>query len=237
MNIDVASRGKPEDIEQLNEHAPEKINANFDAVTQDMAAVIVALEDYEVDLETDVTGELPLANLTGGIDGYVLVGQGTSTAPAYESINNQFVPAIGGSAALGKRVAWFQKANGTNDSTLASVGHAALTATGGSGTFDNDGHWGTPTSAIGGTARYTGDLFTRTELLPTFAVRLRTASSAANIRLRVGLTEGSAVDADDPNSTTQEGLYFRYSTADSDAGWIAQAVGGGAITESSSIVA
>lgn len=236
MDINLTARGKVRDIEAINDHSPEDINVNLDVLFQDVAETITQLKAYEIDLANadDITGNLPLANITGGTSGQVLTGNGTTSAPSYQVVTAG-IPVPVGSATAGRRVCWFQKANGTNDSTLTSVGHAALTATGGSGIFDDDGHWGRPTSAVGATARYTGDLFTRTELLPTLAVRLRTSSSAANIRIRVGLTESSSVDADSPTTGTQEGLYFRYSTAVPDAGWVAQSVAG-AVTTSASIV-
>ena len=148
------------------------------------------------------------------------------------------LPAPVGSASLGQRIMWWQKGNNTNSSSMDAVGQAAATITGGSGVFDSAGYWARPTGAAGGSARWDSLAFADSALLPILKVRVRTPSALANIRLVVSLNEYLAgVNTDTPSTTTQRGVYVRYSTAIPDGGWVCQTVDGSGRSTSGTILA
>jgi hypothetical protein len=135
------------------------------------------------------------------------------------------MPVIGGTAAAGKRVCWAQYA-GAAGATMASVGMAALTVTGGTNAKDTAGYWSTPQSAVGGSCRLSWpNAFTSVDLLPKLVVRLRTPATITNWRFLVSLNESFAgVNTDTPSTTVQRGIYVRYSTSVPDGGWVVQTV-------------
>lgn len=154
------------------------------------------------------------------------------------------IPIPGGTAALGKRVTWAQKANGDNVSDILVVGQPATSITGGTGILDSSGFWSRTTSSSGGQASSSSNkYFTRVDLLPKLVVRLRTQSVLTTVRILVGLNNtadvgvGSAVNTDTPSTTTERGLYFRYSTVAGDGGWVAQTVDSVGRTLSGTILA
>jgi hypothetical protein len=148
------------------------------------------------------------------------------------------IPVVGGSSASsGKRACWVQYAGGSNGS-MESVGTPAPTLTGGSGVTDNTGFWSRPTAVVNGSlVRLSfSQKFTRSNLLPRMIVRLRTPSVITNFRFLISLNESlQGVNTDTPSTTTERGIYVRYSTSASDGGWVCQTVDGSGRSTSGTI--
>lgn len=242
MNIEAlaALKRKRDDILQLGEGDAEKVNTNLDALFISLKKLGVLLDAYEVDLTADVTGNLPLANLTGGTTGLVLMGNGTNAAPSYQA-NVPGIPVVGGETyTAGRRIYWWQHSTAAvGDSTLAGVG-PAMTVTGGGVAPDTDGYWARPLSAAGGSCGgYLAVNVSMIDQLPKFIIRLRTPATITNRRIIIGLTEtaGAIVNTDTPATATQKGIYLRYSTSVPDGGWVCQTVDSAGRTVSSTILA
>lgn len=148
------------------------------------------------------------------------------------------MPVVGSVQATGKRICWFQKPDAANSSNMTGVGVPNPTLTGGSGLMDNVGAWAKPTSTAGNACRCSAAaVFCRIDQLPKFVARIRTNSVITNARYLIGLNESIVgVDTDTPSTTTQRGIYVRYSTAVPDGGWVVQTVNGAGRTVSTTIL-
>jgi len=239
VNIALLWRNKKADIVQIDEGSPENLDQNLDSLFQDIARMAQRINAYSVNLATDVTGVLPLANVVGGPAGQLLTGNGSGVPASYQATAASGMPVVGGTAAAGMRVMWAQYA-GAGSATMGVAGCSVPTMTGGSGVLDNDGNWNRPLSAVGSTCRLSWFGFvTRMNQLPKMIARIRTPAdivSNAGFRLSIGMNEAvTGVDADLPSLTTQRGIYVRYSVPAADTQWCVQTVDSAGRTLSANI--
>lgn len=210
MNFEFVPQAKLHDVEK-----DETVNQNFDKIFAELRRLTAVLQEYEIDLASDITGVLPAENFS-----MVTTLGATDPGSASKFLNEQgdflTVSSNGGDASgirtfFSTHVSHVWSDMGCLTSTLA--GSSALQV-------DAGGSFQRFTTAASANA-LSGWRMTGAQAWPDhdpdYVYRIRTGSSVANIRMWVGAF--ASLPAGTVDAPTGRAVGFRFSTVAGDAGW------------------
>lgn len=201
MNITLSTRKKMNDI--LNAD-PVRVNENFDRMSKDLLDMADALGEYQIDLTTDVTGELPVANIDTdalstalGVDDDLVV-RPLSTRRFYaRQANTSGSP----TASFGMTEAQYTDSNSGGASPDATTAYNLFSVPG----------------VTGSKAGFDGPTLVRVGHEPRLRMYIETGASLAALRYWMGWSSAGHTNVDTHAAHTAS---FRYSTVVPDGGWV-----------------
>ena len=195
MNISLEARQKQNDITVAE---AEGINSNFDRITNDIQDIVDALNDYQIDLTSDVTGELPADNIDQD-------GLGLNALDFVATLTTRrvfgFQAFMSTAYAIGAPDAQFTHTSAAGATPDATTGWYVYTSGAGAGS-------GTGIESPS---------FCRIGHNPRIRFYIRTGSTITGVRYWFGYGNGAHTNVDTHAGHTAS---FRYSTVASDTGWM-----------------